>query len=70
MDIDFGAIAIIVVAIIMATMANEYIIKRQAAEKEAREAEQAAAKVTLNSNGPSEDTVESYIKKHYPAALS
>ena len=70
MEIDFGAIATIAVAIILATLVSEYIIKRRTAEKEAREAEEAAVKTVSNSNAQREETIEGYIRKHYPAALS
>ena len=66
MDIDYGMIATIALAIILATLAQEYIIKRRATDKEAALAKTAMA--NGNSTRAGESDIDAYIRAKYPGA--
>jgi len=71
MQMELGGIATIAIAIILATLVNEMVIKKKLIEKQESEAAAAAAaKGTVNGGVRREDTIEGYIRAHYPNALS
>jgi len=72
MQTELGGIATIAIAIILATLVNEMVIKKKLIEKRESEAAAAAAAAKGSANGgiKREDTIEGYIRAHYPNALS
>ena len=70
MQMELGGIATIAIAIILATLVNEMVIKKKLIEKQESEAAAAAAAKGTVNGVRREDTIEGYIRAHYPNALS